>query len=351
MEIFPVILCGGAGARLWPVSTAALPKPFIPLMDSRSLLQHTALRLTGLAGARAPVVVVGARHAALARRQLAEVGVEVFIIAEPEGRDSGPALTAAARWIARTDPRALVLAAASDHHIPDADAFRASVVAAAAAAEQGYIVTFGMKPNFPASAYGYIRPGDALDGGAAGRRVSAFVEKPDAAQAEACLAAGYLWNSGNFVFRADRLLADVALHAPAMDKAVSRAVDEGVAGEGLLELGSAFGGAPALSIDVAVMEKTAKAAVLEIDHAWSDLGSWDAVWAALDHDAAGNTVQARAVVVSSEGCFIRADAAARIVAVGLKKIAVVVQGDRILVCDLAASGQVLKDAVEQLGEA
>jgi mannose-1-phosphate guanylyltransferase / mannose-6-phosphate isomerase len=349
MHIFPVILCGGTGARLWPLSSGAHPKPFIALLDDRSLLQNTALRLAGLAGARPPIVVVGAGHAALARRQLAEVGVEAFIIAEPQGRDSGPALIAAALWIARTDPRGMALVVASDHHIPDAAAFRAGVRGALGAAEQGHIVTFGVKPTWPAIAYGYIRPGDALDGGVAGRRVEGFIEKPDAPDAAAYIAAGYLWNSGNFVFRVDSLMDEVALHAPAMGDVVARAVESGEVNEGVLSLGADFAAAPRQSIDVAVMEKTTRTAVVEVDYAWSDLGSWDAVWAASERDSDGNAVQARAAIAGSTECLIRAGSAVRIVAVGLKKIAVVIEGDLILVCDLDASGQALKEAVDALG--
>ncbi|MEO8927663.1 MAG: sugar phosphate nucleotidyltransferase [Caulobacteraceae bacterium] len=350
MDIFPVILCGGAGTRLWPASTAARPKPFIPLLDERSPLQHTALRVAGLPGDRTPIVVVGARHAALARRQLADIGVAAFIVAEPEGRDSGPALTAAALWVSRTAPHGIALAVACDHHIPDGAVFRAGAIEAAGVAEQGWIVTFGVKPTSPATAYGYIRPGAPLETGGTVRRVEAFIEKPDATKARACLAARHLWNSGNFVFRVDILLEEIALHALAMGEAVGRAVDEGASSEGLLELGPAFASAEPVSIDVAVMEKTARAAVLEVGYAWSDLGSWNAVWAASPRDVAGNVVAGRAVLAGSTGCLIRADASMRIVAVGLKMIAVVVQDGEILVCDLAASGQELKDAVAKSAE-
>jgi mannose-1-phosphate guanylyltransferase / mannose-6-phosphate isomerase len=350
VALFPVILCGGAGARLWPASTPDRPKPFIALLDGRSPLQEAALRVAGLPGGRPPIVVVGQGCADLAREQLAQVGVDSFIIAEPVSRDSGPALTAAALWVAKTDPDGLILAVASDHHIPDAAAFRAAAREGAAAAERGRLVAFGVRPTFAATAYGYIRPGAALGPGVQGRRVEAFVEKPDAAGAEAHLAAGYLWNSGNLVFRADLLLREVGRYAPDLGEAVGRAVASGARSAGRLDLGVAFGEARAVSIDVAVMEKTDAAAVIEIDHRWSDLGSWRAVWAASERDAAGNVIQARAVVADSAGCLIRAGPRARIVAIGLRKIAVVVEGDRVLVCDLEASGEALKDAVAELGE-
>ncbi len=349
-DIFPVILCGGAGTRLWPASTPERPKPFVPLADGRSTLQNTALRLAGLPGGRSPVVVVGAGRAGLARRQLADVGAEAFILAEPAARDTGPALTAAALWVARAEPRALIVAVAADHHIPDAAAFRAGAMDGVAAAEAGHIVAFGVKPTSPATAYGYIRPGAALGAGLTGRRVDAFIEKPDAASAEAYLEAGYLWNSGNLIFRADILLEQVDLHAPALGEAVGRAIQDAVASEQRLDLGAAFSEAPALSIDRAVMEKTARAAVVDIGYRWSDLGSWRAVWAAAEHDAAGNAIQARAEVAASAGCLIRAGAGARIIAIGLKNIAVVVEGDRVLVCDLETSGQALKEAVAALAK-
>ena len=255
---------------------------------------------------------------------------------------------ARALWIARTDPRGVAVAVASDHHIPDGVAFRAGVNAALAAAGQGEIVAFGVKPTHPATAYGYIRPAEVLEGSGEARRVGEFIEKPDTRDAEAFVRAGYLWNSGNLVFRVDVLAAEVAHHAPAMRRNVSAAVDQAVRRGDLLALGPDFALAEAVSIDVAILEKSDKVAVVEIDFAWSDLGSWEAVWAASRRDGAGNAIVARAVVLDSENCLIRAEGDVQIVAVGLKRIAVVVRDNRILVCDLAA-GQTLKAALDSLG--
>ncbi len=345
--IVPVILCGGAGRRLWPASTGADPKAFISLFGDRSLFEQTVLRVAPLAEGSPLVVVVHVDHVGRVRALLAALGVEGLIIAEPEGRNSGPALVAAAAWMARDAPEASLVAVASDHAIADDEGFRAAVRAALPIAAAGEIVVFGVRPRFPATGYGYIRPAETLAGACGARRVERFVEKPDAAGAAALIATGCLWNSGNFVFRAGDLVREAEIHAPSLWRSVAKAVDEARKAGDVLELARAFRAAPKVSIDVAVMEKTGRAAVLEASHDWSDLGSWDAVWAASVHDARGNTIVARAVVVDSQDCLIRADAGAQIVAVGLRNIAVVVREGRILVCDLGAS-QALKTAVEGL---
>ena len=347
--IRPVILCGGAGVRLWPASTPAAPKQFLSLAGPHSLFQATVLRLAAVDGAAAPLVVVGAAHLAAARAQLAEIGAPASFLVEPQGRDSAPALVAAAMVIAGEDADATILTVASDHHIPDAAAFAASVTAAAGGASGGDIVTFGVKPTHPATVFGYIEPGEPLDGESGVRRVVSFVEKPDAARATELIEAGCLWNSGNFVFRADAFLSEARRCAPAICAAVAAAV-EGASRDGdALRLGEAFRSANALSIDVAVMEKTARAAVLPISYAWSDLGSWRAVWETSERDAQGNVQDGRAVIEGSENCLVRAGEGAQVVAIGLKNIAVVVQGGAVLVCDLAASPD-LKAALARLND-
>jgi mannose-1-phosphate guanylyltransferase/mannose-6-phosphate isomerase len=346
--IRPVILCGGAGVRLWPASTPAAPKQFLSLAGPHSLFQATVLRLAAVEDAAAPLIVVGAAHLAAAREQLAQTGAPARFLVEPQGRDSGPALIAAALAIAGEDPEATILAVASDHHIPDVAAFAASVAAAAAGAQGGDIVTFGVRPTHPATVFGYIEPGEAIEGASGVRRVRRFIEKPDAARAAQLIEAGCLWNSGNFVFRAGAFLSEARRCAPAMCAAVAGAV-EGASRDGdALRLGEAFRSADALSIDVAVMEKTARAAVLPISYAWSDLGSWRAVWEASERDAQGNAIDGAAVVDGSENCLVRASEGARVVAVGLKNIAIVVEGGKVLVCDLAASPD-LKAALARLG--
>ena len=346
MRIYPVILCGGSGTRLWPASRPSRPKQFIPLVGPRSLFQDTVERLRGLSGDRPPLVVAGEAHAEAILRQLAEIGVEGAVIIEPEGRDSAPAIAAAAAWIRAVDPEGVALVVASDHHIPDGAAFRASVEAGAAAAAAGRIVTFGVQPTGPATAYGYLQPGEPLSVGEPVRTLVRFVEKPDAETARAYVEAGYLWNSGNFVFSAKTLLEELALHAPALLEAVLASAPAPAAGERVVRLGPSFRSAPKISIDYAVMEKTQRAAVLPVSFGWSDLGAWDAVLDATDRDAAGNTVTPGAVLLDSRDCLVRSDGPV-VVGIGLSRIAVIAEPDSVLVCDLGQA-QAVKTAVDRL---
>ena len=325
----------------------ANPKPFIDLLGGHSLFQETVARMAKVTTGRPPVIITGRAYVSQVRRQLSEIGSDGRVIAEPEGRDSGPALLAAALWIAREDPDAVAVAVASDHHIPDAAAFAEAVHEVLAAARDGEIVTFGIRPTFPETTYGYIRPGAALSERSAVARVGQFVEKPDRARAEALVAEGCLWNSGNFVFGARSLLAEAKIHAPELLEAVTIAVDGAVDRDGVLELSPSFSRAPRLSIDNAIMEKTHRAAVLPISYAWTDLGSWDAVWASSQRDAAGNAVIGSAVVRDSDGCLVRVDQGARVVAIGLTNVAVVVKGCDVLVSERSRAGE-LKPALEAL---
>ena len=343
MHIYPVILCGGSGTRLWPASRPSRPKQFLPLVGSRSLFQDTVARLQRIRGAEAPIVVAGAGHRAAIVRQLAEMGVEGVLILEPEGRDSAPAIAAAAAWIVARDPHGIAAVVASDHHIPDADAFAASVERAAKAAAAGRIVTFGVKPTVPATAYGYIQPGEPLPGAEAVFAVKRFVEKPDAPTAQAHVQDGYLWNSGNFVFAASTLIEELQRHAPEVAAAASAGLAEaGAAGTAML--GASFRSAPKISIDYAVMERTDRAAVAPVDFAWSDLGAWEAVWAASAKDGDGNA--GAAVLIDSRDCLVRSEGPT-VVGIGLKRIAVIAEADAVLVCDLASS-QGVKAAADRL---
>ena len=347
MSVHPIVLCGGPGSRLWPASTGRQPKPFVDLLGGPSLFQRTLARVAAAPGASPPVIVMGADHVAQARAQIETAGgLETFLV-EPVGRDSGPALLAAAVWIARKDPTGVALAVASDHHIPDEAAFAEAVGAALPAVCAGHIVTFGVKPTYPATAYGYIRAGEALAVAPAVRAVARFVEKPDLQRARSLLDEGCLWNSGNFMFRVDALVDEAARHAPELLEAVRRAVEEGRSEEGVFRLGAPFAQAPRISIDVGIMEKTERAAVLPIDYAWSDLGAWDAIWAASARDADGNAVNGAAVVRESADCLVRASHGARLVVIGVRNLAIVARGDEVLVAALDKAAD-LKPALAAL---
>jgi mannose-1-phosphate guanylyltransferase/mannose-6-phosphate isomerase len=334
--VHPVILCGGAGARLWPRSIPARPKPFLELAGEGSLLRQTVRRLAALDDAAPPIVVVGVRLAEAVKDEVPTA----FVVAEPGPRGSAPAIAAAALELADREGGAVMLILASDHHIPDAHAFAAAVAAARPAAAAGNIVTFGVVPTSPSSAYGYVRAGDAGTG-------ARFIEKPPAATAADLIGEGWLWNSGNFLARADVVIEELGRHEPRLLEAVRRAVADGERdGRGLM-LSPAFLDARELAFDVAVMERTGRAAVFPIAYAWSDLGTWDAVLAASPRDSGGNAVEGTVEARDCRGCLILGDSGARIVAVGLEGVAVVVAGNRILVCALE-SAQGVKAAAEAI---
>jgi mannose-1-phosphate guanylyltransferase len=334
----PVILCGGAGTRLWPASTPEKPKAFLPLTGPKTLLQETALRVTRAPGAATPILVAARAHVGLVREQLAEVGVACEVISEPGGRGSAPAIAVAALEIVARDPEGLALVVACDHHIPDAGAFMHGVEAALPAAANGSIVTFGVRPGRASGAYGHILPGHPLTGEV--RAAARFIEKPRLEDAQALGDAGWLWNSGNFVFGARSMLAELEDFEPGVIAAARAARDQAHRAGDHLALDDAFLNAPNVAIDVAVMERTRHAAVLPVDYAWSDLGAWDAVHEAAARDLDGNALQGRVVTVDTTGCLIRADAGTRIVAIGLKDLAIVVEDGRVLVCDLASAQRV-----------
>src|SRR5215472_15059891 len=275
-RIIPLVLAGGAGTRLWPVSRDAMPKQFLPLVGEKSTYQQALLRVSSAELFAPPIVMTSDAFRFFARRQAEEVGIDATVVLEPVRRDSGPAIAAGAAFARSRDPDAIVLAIAADHVILDTDLFHDACRAGRDAAARGQIVTFGIRPTAPKTSYGYIRCGEAL--GITGvSRVAAFVEKPDPATAAGYVAQGYLWNSGNFLFRADALLAELGLFEPAMAQAVGAAVAEAVADLGFVRLDEkAFGQATQKSIDYAVMEKTDRAAVVEGRFRWSDIGSWDA---------------------------------------------------------------------------
>lgn len=323
MTIYPVIMCGGAGSRLWPASRPGRPKQFLALAGDRSLFQNTALRVAPLAADGRVIVVAGARHADAVAAQLVEAGVEAIVLLEPEARDSGPAMAAAAAYIERLDPEGVAAIVASDHHIPDDEAFRDAVRAAAAEAANGRIVTLGVTPTSPSSAYGYICPaGPGL------APVSRFVEKPDRETAARYVAEGFLWNSGNFIVGARTLMEELAVHAPAIaEHARASLPARGETGP-VIRLTEAFRSAPKISIDYAVMEKSGRTSVLPVGFAWSDVGAWDSVMET-GHGQAGSHVG-----VDSDHCLVRAPEGTVVATLGVSNIAVIVEPDAVLVCAL-----------------
>jgi mannose-1-phosphate guanylyltransferase/mannose-6-phosphate isomerase len=336
--IIPILLAGGAGTRLWPVSRDALPKQFLPLVGQRSTYQETLLRVQDPMFA-APIVITGPNFHFFARRQAEDVGVEATVVIEPMRRDSAPAIAAATAVALKRDPAALVLALAADHIILDVPKFRATCLAGREAAEAGRIVTFGVKPTEPKTSYGYILPGEAI-GNSGVHAVKKFVEKPDAATAARYVRDGYLWNSGNFLFRADVLLAELERFEPEMAAAIKAAVAQASTDLGFLRLEpEAFARAPQKSIDYAVLEKTDRAAVVAGDFRWSDIGSWDALFDIAPHDAQGNVVQGPAVTMDAADCVIHSDG--QLIAVlGVKDLVIVSTSDAVMVVPRARAQEV-----------
>jgi mannose-1-phosphate guanylyltransferase/mannose-6-phosphate isomerase len=345
--LIPVLMCGGAGTRLWPVSRESMPKQFVPLIGERSTFQQTLGRVTDPALFARPIVITHAEFRFIVAEQLREIGIEADIVLEPARRDSGPAVAVAAALAARRDPKAAVLVLAADHVVRKPEEFLVACRAAAAAVAEGRIVTFGIRPTAPATQYGYIRPGAKLNG-AAVLAVEAFVEKPDAATAARYVADKYLWNSGNFMFRADVMLDEIARFEPAMAEAARAAVAQMTQDLDFLRLAAEpFGRAPKKSIDYAVMERTSLAAVIPADMGWSDVGSWEAVWDNLDHDAAGNAISGPAVVLDSRNNLVRTEDGVLTAVIGIDNAVVIATGDAVLVAarDKAES---VKALVEEL---
>ena len=348
-KILPVIMCGGAGTRVWPESRETMPKQFIPLIGDASTFQETIKRVDDPIFDE-PVVVTNHDYRFLAREQLDQIGAKATIVIEPTRRDSGPAVAIAAEIGAQRDPQTVVAVFAADHVVLDHKGFLAVCgVAGEAAATEGAIVTLGVTPTEPAIGYGYIRPGAPLGVGAA-RRVAAFVEKPDLETAKRYVAEGYLWNSGNFFFRADAMLAELRAFEPEIAEAAAAALAEAHIDLGFVALDkTAFERSPKKSIDYAVMERTQRAAVVPADIGWSDVGNWDAVWKLAPHDANGNLIQGAGFALDAKNVHIRSNDILTAV-VGVDDIAVVTTQDAVLVLK-RDQGDKVKELVDALKRA
>ena len=347
--IIPVILSGGSGTRLWPVSRHLFPKQLLPLFGERSLLQETAARLSAEHLFAAPILVANEEHRFIIAEQLRQIGVSpAAMLLEPEPRNTAPAIALAALAIAEEDGSRLMLVLPSDHVIRDVAAFHAAVETGARAAGQGHLVTFGIVPDRPETGYGYVERGAALKRMAGVHAVARFVEKPDAARAADFVSGGkHFWNSGMFLFSADAYLAELGRHAPEM-LAACRVAMEGRAPDLGFERpdAAAFAASPADSIDYAVMEKTDRAALVPVDMGWSDVGSWRALWDLAEKDAAGNAMFGDVLAEACAGSLLQAHGPA-IAAIGLEDMVVVTTKDAVLVAPKSRAQEV-KKLVERL---
>ncbi|MBO9621414.1 MAG: mannose-1-phosphate guanylyltransferase/mannose-6-phosphate isomerase [Sphingomonas sp.] len=338
--IIPVILSGGSGTRLWPVSRPERPKQLLSLTAEQTMLQLTVKRTSG-EGFASPIVVANAFHADLVEEQLGQVGAAPqALLLEPSGRNTAPAIALAA--IAAGGGSDPILVMPSDHVIGDVPAFHAAIRAALPLVEEGWLVTFGITPDKPETGYGWIKVGEPLREGV--HRVDSFVEKPPRDKAEAMLAAGdHAWNGGIFLFRADMYLGALSVHAPEMLVATRAAMDKAVReGSRIFPDAEAFAASPSDSIDYAVMEKAPRVAVVPVAMGWSDVGSWDALHAISDPDAGGNVVRGEVVAIDSSNCLVQAEPGRRVALVGVSDLIVVAAGEDVLVLPRGRSQEVKK---------
>lgn len=344
-SIVPVILSGGSGTRLWPMSTPERPKQLLALTAEHTMLQLTAVRAVGDRFAP-PIVVANARHVDMIEEQLAAVGCRPqALILEPIGRNTAPAIALAALCAAEPDAPLLVMP--SDHVIENVRSFNAAIKAALPMAEQGWLVTFGITPDSPETGYGYIKIGEQIAAGV--NRVERFVEKPARDVAEAMLASGdHGWNGGIFLFRADTFLDALAKHEPAMLEAARRSIaDGGRSGTHIRPCERAFAKAPNQSIDYAIMEKSDRVAVVPVSMGWNDVGSWDALHTISAADNAGNAIGGNVTALETSNCLIRSNGV-RLAVAGVSDLVVVASGNDVLILPRGRSQEVkaLLDAMQ-----
>lgn len=336
VSITPVILAGGSGTRLWPLSRKSYPKQFVPLIGSHTLFQQSALRMCGQSFA-APVILTNSDFRFIVTEQLAAVGIDPgAVLIEPEGRNTGPAVLAAALHVGATDPEALLLVAPSDHVIHDTTAFQAAVAHGVSAVMAGDLVTFGISPDRPETGYGYLELAGHPDGTGAPIKLARFVEKPDAARAVDMLAEGnYLWNAGIFLFRAKDIIDAYTKHASDLMPAVTQAVADAQTDLGFLRLApEPWGRARDISIDYAVMEKADNLSVTPFFDGWSDLGGWDAVWREGTRDTDGNGLSGAATAIDCNDSLLRSEhGGIELVGIGLSNIVAVAMNDAVLIAD------------------
>ncbi len=342
-KVYPVILSGGSGTRLWPLSRSHYPKQLNRLIGNASLLQQTAERASAPDLFHAPVVIANQEHRFFVAMALDELGIAPeAIILEPEGRNTAPAAVVAAAYLAERDPDAIVALLPSDHHVRDVPAFMDAMKKAAATAATGRLVAFAIQPDRPETGYGYIRQGAALAGCDGAFAVDAFVEKPDAETAATFLAqGGYAWNSGMFVFSVRTLLDEAKRYAADIAKASELALAGAVRDLDFLRLEpTAFGACRSDSVDYAIMEKTDRAAVMPADIGWSDVGSWDALWAEGPKDEKDNVVTGNTMLEGVTGSYIRGSSDQLVAALGVEDLIVVATDDAVLVAPRGRAGGV-----------
>ncbi len=347
--INPVILCGGSGTRLWPLSRKSYPKQFVPLIKEETLFQASAKRLSGSYGAlrfASPTVLTGSDFRFIVTEQLADIGIDPgAIIIEPEGRNTAPAILSAALYIADEDPEAVMLVAPSDHVVPDVDAFHAAIEKGLAAVEAGKLITFGIKPTHAETAYGYLELTAQPDISGAAVDLKQFVEKPNAARAAEMLAAGtFLWNAGIFLFKAKDIISAFTKLAPGLNEPVGASVSAAEVDLGFLRLDpDSWAKAEDISIDYAVMEKADNLAVVPFDGGWSDLGGWDAVWSEIGPDDDGVVTSGDATAIECENSLLRSDSEnLEVVGIGLKNVMAIAMNDAVLVADMSRAQDVKK---------
>ena len=332
-QIHPVILSGGSGTRLWPMSRTFYPKQLLPLVGDKSLLQEAALRVAALPGFAAPLVIANEEHRFIIAEQLREIEIaSQGLILEPVGRNTAPAACVAAMWLAEAEPDALMLLMPSDHRIEDRSAFIAAVERAADAARVGYLATFGIAPERAETGYGYIERGAALTEANGAFAVARFVEKPDAATAERYVAAGdHFWNSGIFLFPASLYLSELKRLRPDIVAACRLALKGARRDDDFTRLDKeAFVDSPSDSIDYAVMEHTERAAVVTVRMGWSDLGSWDALWSLADKDGAGNTLIGNVIAEDAKNSYLRSESGL-VAALGIEDMIIVATDDAVMI--------------------